>query len=236
MSGYPLRGRHGDTVRTLGRRVVDGHYQPDDTLDLDALVAELGVSRTVLREAFKVLAAKGLIDARPTRGTYVLPRSAWNLLDPDLLDWHTEAGYGGRYLEELTELRMLTEPSIAALASRRCTERELAEMASALSDMRSVGLDRAAFVAADIRFHRAMLAASRNELLRQIGPVVEATLRAGTDELDPGSFGAMVSSHAALFEQVCGGDGPAATATMRVLVQAEGDCRCWDHTVHALPA
>jgi GntR family transcriptional regulator, galactonate operon transcriptional repressor len=234
MSGYPLRGRHGDTVRVIGRRVVDGHYQPGATLDPEALAAELGVSRTVLREALKVLSAKGLIDARPTRGTYVLPRGSWNLLDPDLLDWHADAGYTGRFLAELTELRLVTEPSIAGLASGRRTADALRPMAAALTAMRAARLDRDAFVVADVRFHQAVLRASRNELLSQIGPVIEAALRAAA--VRPASCPSLIASHQALFEQIRDGDGPAATASMRAVVQAEGGRSVDADRLQALPA
>lgn len=224
MSHYPLRGRHGDTVRTIGRRVVDGRYGLGDTLDPDLLGTELGVSRTVIREALKVLAAKGLIDARPTRGTYVLPRSAWNLLDPDVLEWHTEAGYDGRFVDELVELRLMTEPQVAELAARRCTGAELTDLADAVARMRQAarGLDPQAFLDADLQFHRVLLAASRNELLRRFEPVVEATLRACIQEPEPARWKVMAEGHRALLDHLRSGDGADAAGQMRLLVEAEG--------------
>jgi GntR family transcriptional regulator, galactonate operon transcriptional repressor len=238
MSHYPLRGRHGDTVRTIGRRVVDGQYELGQILDPDLLGAELGVSRTVLREAFKVLAAKGLIDARPTRGTYVLSRGAWNLLDPDVLEWHTLAGYDGRFVDELVELRLLTEPQVAELAARRCTGVELAELADAVAGMRRAarGLDSDAFLAADLRFHRVLLGSSRNELLRRFEPVVEATLRASVREPEPARWKVMAQSHGALLLHLRSGDGVDAAAQMRLLVEAEGRDAVRHAHRHARPA
>jgi DNA-binding FadR family transcriptional regulator len=238
MSHYPLRGRHGDAVRTIGRRVVDGRHGPGDTLDPDRLGAELGVSRTVIREAFKVLAAKGLIDARPTRGTYVLPRSAWNLLDPDVLEWHTEAGYDGRFVDELVELRLLTEPQVAELAARRCTGSELIELADAVARMRLAarGLDPQAYLAADLAFHRVLLGASRNELLRRFEPVVEATLQACITEPEPARWKVMADAHRTLLDHLRSGDGADAAGQMRLLVEAEGRDAARHAHPHARPA
>src|SRR5258707_1804905 len=82
-----LRGLHAQTVETLGSRIVLGRYPPGSALSTDELEEEFGISKTVLREALRVLAAKGLIDARQRLGTVVQPRSSWSLLDADLLRW-----------------------------------------------------------------------------------------------------------------------------------------------------
>ena len=79
MSGYQLRGVHGQTVEALALRILSGEIPEGATLDLLALREELDVSLTALREALKVLSAKGIIDARQKRGTFVRPRAAWSL-------------------------------------------------------------------------------------------------------------------------------------------------------------
>src|ERR1041384_698122 len=90
---YPRRGLHGAVVHDIGVRIVRGDLQPGDPLPTEEeLGSQLAVSRTVLREAVKVLAAKRLVDSRPKTGTRVLDRSDWNLLDPDVLAWQFEAG------------------------------------------------------------------------------------------------------------------------------------------------
>src|SRR5580765_4649539 len=79
---YPRRGLHGEVVHTIGVQIVGGELKPGDPLPPeDELIADLAVSRTVLREAVRVLAAKGLVEARPKTGTRVRPRTAWNVLD-----------------------------------------------------------------------------------------------------------------------------------------------------------
>lgn len=87
MTPYARRGVHGQTVETLARRVLSGEIAEGATLDMAALQSELDVSLTALRESLKVLAAKGMVDARQKRGTFVRPRSDWNLLDADVLRW-----------------------------------------------------------------------------------------------------------------------------------------------------
>src|SRR5690348_8047118 len=89
----PIRNIHDYLATRLGREIVGGHYQPGDQLPNEVdLRDQLSVSRTALREAYRVLGAKGLIASRQNVGTRVRPRTDWNMLDPDVLNWHLEAG------------------------------------------------------------------------------------------------------------------------------------------------
>src|SRR5207247_9937865 len=111
---YPRRGLHGAVVHDIGLRIVRGELEADDPLPTeDELSGELSVSRTVLREAIKVLAAKRLVESRPKTGTRVQQRSEWNLLDPDVLAWQLAAGPGRRFLEDTLEARRLIGPAAA---------------------------------------------------------------------------------------------------------------------------
>jgi DNA-binding FadR family transcriptional regulator len=123
---YPRRGAHGETVYEIGRRIVGGELKPGDLLPEGELIAELDISRTVLREAIKVLGAKGLVEARPRIGTKVSPRSHWRLMDPDVLAWQTEYGFDELFLRNLAEVRSLIEPGAARLAAERASEEEIA--------------------------------------------------------------------------------------------------------------
>ncbi|MCY7411658.1 MAG: GntR family transcriptional regulator [Salinibacterium sp.] len=87
MTFYSRRGIHGQVVDVLGLRILSGELLPGSVVDPEALSAEFGVSRTVVREAIKVLAAKGLMDARPRTGTRITERSRWRLLDTDVMNW-----------------------------------------------------------------------------------------------------------------------------------------------------
>ena len=116
----------GQVIDDLGRRIVRGEVQPGDALPQEAaLCHQLGVSRTVVREAVKALAAKGLVDSRPKRGTVVRPSRAWSFLDPEVLQWQTETDPDGRQLTYLTELRQAVEPVAAAMAAARASEEEI---------------------------------------------------------------------------------------------------------------
>src|SRR5918992_1302910 len=117
VTGYPDRGLHGQVVQEVGRRIVSGAEPPGSILDIEHLEATFDVSKTVVREALKVLAAKGLVDARPKRGTFVRPRADWSLLDPDLLRWQFESSARDQFLTNLHEVRLIVEPAGALLAA-----------------------------------------------------------------------------------------------------------------------
>src|SRR6266516_8198527 len=123
---YPRRGLHGAVVHDIGLRIVQGELEAGDPLPTeDELSGELSVSRTVLRESIKVLAAKRLPESRPKTGTRVRQRAEWNLLDPDVLAWQLEAGPDRRFLEDTLELRRLIEPAAARFAAERASEDEI---------------------------------------------------------------------------------------------------------------
>lgn len=214
-----LRGLHGQTVETIGSRIVGGQYTPGSHLPPpEQLERELGISKTVLREAVRVLAAKGLVEARQKLGTIVQPRSAWNLLDADLLRWR-----GGRpdadYLDDVAEVRYIVEPAGARLAAARRTDGDLGELRSALQAMIDAGQNAAAMTEADLAFHRAVLYAAHNELLSRMEMVIEAGLRARDmivynqpDLPDP------IPLHRGVLAGVEAGDSAAAEAAMLALL------------------
>src|SRR5580698_4233534 len=80
-------------VEQLGGDIVRGRLQPGQVLpNEESLLTRYDVSRTVLREALNVLSGKGLLDARPRRGTIVRPRAEWSQLDPEILGWRDDPG------------------------------------------------------------------------------------------------------------------------------------------------
>src|SRR6266540_4590215 len=132
---YRGRGLHGEVVEELGSRIVGGRLAEGQTLDVPDLEAELDVSRTVLREALRVLKAKGLVDARQKRGTFVQPRTEWRLLDPDVVRWQFAGRDDSRFLDDLAEVRGIIEPASARLAALRRDDADIAAMAKALETM-----------------------------------------------------------------------------------------------------
>jgi DNA-binding FadR family transcriptional regulator len=177
-------GIHAGVVYDVGRRIVRGELAAGEILpEQGELSRMLGVSRTVVREATKVLAAKGMVESRSKRGTVILPRSEWRLLDPDVLAWLTETGLDPEFLRSMFEVRKIIEPAAARLAAERATPAELAEIRSALDAM-ATAPDEATYLDADVRYHGMLVAATHNDHLVQLvaafGPALQAGLQIAT--------------------------------------------------------
>jgi DNA-binding FadR family transcriptional regulator len=185
-------------------------------------------SRGVVREAVKVLAAKGLVASRPKTGTRVQPREAWNLLDPDVWAWRQEGLPRGPILGKLTEVRLIIEPGAADLAARRAGRAQVAALAAALGDMRDAldlaPPDHEAYNEADIRFHRAIVQACDNDVLEEIGAMVNRTLFVAFDAAIrvPGLARASLPRHQAILDAIRRRQPNRARAAMRRLVENTG--------------
>jgi DNA-binding FadR family transcriptional regulator len=223
--GYPRDGLHGRVVHSIGRRIVKGEIRPGDQLPTPA---SMRAGRGVVREAVKVLAAKGLVASRPRTGTRVRPREAWNLLDPDVLAWRQEGLPRGPWLGKLTEVRLLLEPGAAELAARRARPAQLASIQAALHDMRAAldlsPPDHEAYNEADIRFHRGIVRACDNDVLEQMGAVVNTTLLVAFNAAIrvPGLARASLPRHQAILDAIRRRQPHRARAAMRRLVQNTG--------------
>lgn len=219
-----LRGLHGQTVETLGTRIMRGQYAPGTALSTDKLEAEFGISKSVLREALRVLAAKGLVDSRQKRGTVIQPRASWSLLDADLLRWQ-----GGQpdasFFANLAEVRSIVEPAGARLAAARRTDADIGKLRAALQRMADAGTDTVEVVEADLAFHRAVLESAHNELLSRMEVVIEVGLRARDAVVHSGeTWPDSVPVHRSIADAIEAGDGAAAeTAVHRLLAQADVD-------------
>ena len=177
-------GIHAGVVDGIGRRIVRGELATGEILpEQGELSRMLGVSRTVVREATKVLSAKGLVESRSKRGTVVLPRSDWRLLDPDVLAWLTEDGLDPEFLRSMFEVRSIIEPAAVRLAAERATPADLAAIQAAFDAMTNAG-DEPTYLDADVRYHAMLVAATHNDHLVQLvaafGPALQAGLRAAT--------------------------------------------------------
>jgi DNA-binding FadR family transcriptional regulator len=220
-STYPRRGLHGEVVHTIGLQIVGGDLQPGDLLPPeDDLTSNLAVSRTVLREAVRVLAAKGLVEARPKTGTRVRARTEWNILDPDVLSWRAESSRDRRLYEETTEVRLAIEPLAARLAAIRATEDEIASISDAFAGMKAGVGDREAYLAADLSFHDRILSSCHNELLGHLGGILRTVLRT-TFELTTTpqrSRRRALPLHEAILVGIAAGDEDAAETAARTLI------------------
>lgn len=215
---YPGRGLHGQVVAALGLRIIRSDYPPGSVIDIEGLEPEFGVSKTVIREALRVLGAKGLVDSRPKRGTFVRERTEWSLLDSDVMMWRREARRDDdRLLADLSELRDAIEPAAAKLAALRRTDDDLRALESAFEAFAAAGRDIHKLVAADLEFHLLLLTATHNELYARLDMVITHALGArnriqhhpDAEWMDP------VPDHRAVLDAVRAGAPEAAESAMR---------------------
>ncbi len=165
-------------VEELGHAVVTQAYGDALPFPIEAeLCKQFGASRTVLREAVKMLTAKGLLSARPRQGTWVEPEKNWNLLDPDVLRWLLERKFSLELLAEFTEVRFAIEPAAAALAARSATPEGLARIRHAIERMKLAAQGEDDPLESDIAFHVAVLHATGNRFYAQLEDVINAALR-----------------------------------------------------------
>ncbi len=172
---------HGTIARKLGIAIVSGQYKPGDLLDGEISSSEqLSVSRTAYREAVRILAAKGLVDARPKVGTRINPQAKWNLLDPDVLEWTFESEPDFELLNSLFELRNVVESAAAGLAALRRSASHLKSMRLALKGMAKYTLATAAGRQADLDFHTTLLDATNNPFIISLTSGVSAAINTTT--------------------------------------------------------
>ncbi|MDE2303111.1 MAG: FadR family transcriptional regulator [Sphingomonadales bacterium] len=213
--------KHQNLALRLGTAIMSGTYRPGDSLGGEIEAAEaLGVSRTVYREALRMLIAKGLVESRPRAGTHVTPRERWHLLDPDVLAWTYAGEPDPQAVRDLFELRAILEPAAAELAATRRSEAQLAEMTQSLARMARHGLADPVGSAADREFHRLLIAAAGNAALYSLASSVGAAVtwttrfkqRRSATPRDP------LPDHQAVLAAVRAGDAAAARRAMTDLV------------------
>jgi DNA-binding FadR family transcriptional regulator len=220
----PARSHTAHVVREIGMGIVDGTYPQNSILPGDAeLMERFGVSRTVLREALRVLAGKGLIQAKARIGTRVRDKAHWNLFDPDVLIWHARSGFDAQFLEYLSEMRMALELEAAALASRRRTPLQLQHIYGWVEKMGAEDATPKSFVDADLNFHLAVAAAAGNPFLRSISTLIEVALVAlltiSSPIEEPVRHQRSVAAHRAIADAIARRDPEAARAAMKVVVE-----------------
>lgn len=210
-------------VDWIGSRIISGEFRPNLTLPVENEIAEtLGVGRNVVREAAKILADKNLLRTVRRRGMTVLPKSEWNTLDEDVIAWSlSQQDLRDEMLDELTVLRFMVEPEVAAIASRSATVTEVLRLFEAveLMELHASG-DKADAIEADIFFHRRMFEASHNKILLGLMRPVFALLRANfasAIERDDGQH-YYVEEHRLVAEAVRGRDADGAREAMRKLL------------------
>jgi GntR family transcriptional regulator, galactonate operon transcriptional repressor len=216
----PSRKRNlfAQVVEQLGIRIVRGDLGPDDAFPKEAdLEREYGVSRSVIREAVKTLAAKGLLESKTRTGIRALPPVRWNLLDSEVLSWRYSAMQPVQFFAELFEIREMIEPEAAALAAVRATPADIEEIDTAFRAMVEASQADAPGVEADLRFHRGILAAGRNPLLLQMGNLISVGLLI-SHRFSSESFAIFLPLHRKVMEAIKAGEAHEARAAMHRLL------------------
>jgi len=224
----PGRNLHAQVLWQMGVAIVGGHYPEGSILPTDSeLLAQFSVSRTVLREVLKTLAAKGMIEARARIGTRVLPRQRWNLFDTDVLAWHFETGPDVDLLRSLSEVRIGVEVESAGLAALRRSD-EQAEALIACAIRMGEAKTPEEFARTDLQFHRTVAEASRNPFMASVSALVEFALTAAftisSPVEDDAAMAATVKAHGRIAEAIRAGEPEEARAAMKAVI-SEGFAR-----------
>jgi len=211
-------------VENIGSKIVHGEIMPATILTSDTLEEKFKVSRTVVREALKVLHDKGLTKARTKTGTIVLERTNWNLLDGDVISWMQISGLSPELVRDLVEVRASYEPWVARIAAKRRGTKDVADLTIALKKMTDAFYDQGPtsplIGEADIAFHEALLAATQNELMKRIGKLFIPLLKIRDDMVrhvvEDAEF---IVQHQAVLDAVIDEDPDGAEIAMKALLE-----------------
>ncbi|MET7390741.1 FadR/GntR family transcriptional regulator [Streptomyces sp. NPDC005385] len=213
------RGLHGHVLESLGPAITAGDYPPGSVLRTDELAQRFEVSRSVMREAVRVLESMYLVESRRRVGVTVRPKSEWNVFDPQVIRWRLAGADRPHQLRSLTVLRSAVEPVAAGLAARHATAAQCAELTACALGMvaTSRGHQLEGYLHHDVAFHRVILNASGNEMFARLGDVVTEVLSGRTHHevmfADPDP--AAVTLHVKVAEAVREGDAPLAERLTR---------------------
>lgn len=208
-------------TQELGRAIVGGVYGPGEGLPTEAeLCVRFGVSRTAVREAVKMLSAKGLVSSKPRQGISVMPRDAWNLFDSDLLQWLLEGNPSLTVLKEFFQMRIAIEPEAAALAARYGRPERIGAIGQALERMHSEAGHGEAARNADIDFHVAILYASENRFYIQMRDFVRTALNVSIRHTNAvvANYQVVIEDHAKVYHAICNGNAERARNAMISLI------------------
>jgi DNA-binding FadR family transcriptional regulator len=213
--------RTEQVVQDLGVAIVTREYSVDAPFPIESeICAKYNASRSIVREAIKVLNAKGLLIARPRLGTSVRPEKDWNLLDPDVLFWLLKRRFSLSLLKDFTRARLAIEPSAAAEAARTASDAQIGQIALMLDRMREAAEGQFDPLESDIGFHLSILAASNNPFFYNISPMIETALHFSiqfTNQQLQQNF-ASVEEHKVIYDAIAARDQEQAAAETRDLL------------------
>jgi DNA-binding FadR family transcriptional regulator len=208
-------------VQKLGSSIVRGELPAGKSLPIEAeLGKKFGASRTVMREAVKILSTKGLIGQRPRVGTFVHPEDKWDLLDAEVLTWILDRHFSHALVREFLEVRIGIEPAAAALAAVNATDADKELLKQKLERMKGAMSGHFDPVAADIAFHATILEISHNRFYHQLTPIVETALRFSI-RLTNKAKGAVADydAHERIYKAIRNGNADGAAKACRELIR-----------------
>lgn len=211
-----MRNLQAQVLDELGAAIAGGQHPPGSPMPVEAeLCAKFGVSRTVVREAIKSLAAKGMLTTGPKVGTRICNPSEWNWFDPQVVAWQAKSGFTKDVLRDLQELRRLIEPAAASLAAERATPEDIADLEKAYEGMREAIERQGDYVSHDLLFHQSLLKASHNQMIRQMSRAMGALLLTSFElsSRKPGGPAQSLPLHRAVLDAIRNRDPQAALNT-----------------------
>lgn len=224
ISGRKRRGNHAHVVAELGYGIVSGEIPEGSLLPGDTeLSARFGVSRTVLREAMKTLAAKRLIEAKAKVGTRVVDRANWNFFDADVLGWRFESGLDTQFIEHLAEMRMALEPAAAAAAALRASSDDIVALYAIAARFDDLTHTPETIAKVDLEFHLAIARMSGNPFMRSASGLIETALaisfRLSSPAASPEKIEEVASNHLRIAHAIAARDPQKAIAAMRLVIE-----------------
>lgn len=179
----PTANLHASLLHRLGLAIADGTLAPNSILRLDELEAQHSVSRSVVREAARVLCSMGMLESRRRLGTVVQEEDCWNLYDPQVIRWRLASSGRLDQLRALNELRGAIEPQAARLAANRISLDAGSDLVSQAARLWAAGQggNHEQFLLLDIDFHAAVLKATGNPMFSQLHNLVTEVLTGRTE-------------------------------------------------------
>ncbi|CNE32203.1 FadR/GntR family transcriptional regulator [Yersinia nurmii] len=205
----------------IGQRILAGEYIAGSILPGEIELGEqFGVSRTAVREAVKMLAAKGMLLPRPRIGTRIMPQSNWNFLDQELLTWWMTRENFDQVMQHFILVRTALEPQACALAAVNANPAQKQQLAILMAEMQALHreFDRERWIQVDTQFHQLIYEASGNPFLTSFAnlfsSVYHSYFRAITgDEV------IKLQHHQSIVDTILTGDSQGACVACQVLLQ-----------------
>ncbi len=223
ITGRKRRSSHAHVVAELGSAIVSGRIPEGSLLPNDAeLSLRFGVSRTVLRETMKTLAAKRLVEPKAKVGTRVLEKSSWNFFDPDVLGWRCDAGLDPEFINHLADIRLALEPAAAAAAARHASSEDIVSLYTIAAQFDNLNHTPETIAKVDLDFHLAVARISGNPFMRSASGLIEAALaisfQLSSPAASPETISEIASNHLRIVHAIAARDEDAAIKAMRQVI------------------